>query len=76
MEAANWQWLRKNNCTRMTGKLAVAAWTFRLFTFSEALDKIDSCGVKYTEGYPNHTIGGGIGGTMDYHMDKATRQKC
>ena len=56
-------------------KLAVEAWTFHLFTFSEALDKIDSCGVKYTEGYPNHTIGGGIEGTMDYHMSKTTRQK-
>ena len=56
-------------------KLAVQAWTFHLFTFSEALDKIDSCGVKYVEGIPNQKIGGGIEGTMDYHMDEATRQK-
>ena len=56
-------------------KLAVQGWTFHLFTFSEALEKIDSCGVKYVEGFPNQQIGSCIEGKMDYHMNEATRQK-
>ena len=56
-------------------KLAIQAWTFHLFTFSEALDKIDSCGVKYMEGFPNQKLGGGLEGNLDYHMDEATREK-
>lgn len=56
-------------------KLGIQAWTFHLNTFAEALDKIDSCGVKYVEAFPPQEIGGGIPGTMDYHMDAATRKK-
>lgn len=55
-------------------KIGIQAWTFHLFTFAEALDKIDSCGVKYVEGFPDQKIGGGIEGTMDYHMDKSKRK--
>lgn len=55
-------------------KLGIQAWTFHIFTFAEALDKIDSCGVEYVEGFPNQEIGGGITGKMDYHMDKAKRK--
>ncbi len=55
-------------------KLGIQAWTFHYFTFAEALDKIDSCGVKYVEGFPNQEIGGGITGTMDYHMSKEKRK--
>jgi sugar phosphate isomerase/epimerase len=56
-------------------KLGIQAWSFHAVTFAEALDKIDSCGVKYVEGIPNQLIGGGIKGKMDYHMDAATRQQ-
>lgn len=54
-------------------KIGIQAWTFHVFTFAEALDKIDSCQVKYVEGFPNQSIGGGVEGKMDYHMDEAKR---
>ena len=56
-------------------KLGIQAWTFHLNTFAEALDKINECGVKYVEAFPPQKIGAGIAGTMDYHMDAATREK-
>lgn len=56
-------------------KLGAQAYTFRLFTFVEALDKIDSCGLDYVEAYSGQEIGGGIPGTMSYKMDAATREK-
>lgn len=59
----------------MDWQLGAQSWTFRMFTFEQALDKIDSCGMKYVEAFPGQTIGGGIPGTMDYHMDRATEKK-
>ena len=56
-------------------KLGSQSYTFRLFTFDQALKKIDSCGLKYVEAYPGQTIGGGIEGTMDFKMDAAKRQE-
>lgn len=56
-------------------KIGIQAWTFHYFTFAEALDKIDSCGVKYVEGFPGQKIGAGIEGTMDYHMSKEKRKR-
>ena len=55
-------------------KLGSQAYSFRLFTFAEALHKIDSCGLKYVEAFPGQTIGGGLEGKMDFKMDAATRQ--
>ncbi|QDK79071.1 sugar phosphate isomerase/epimerase [Spirosoma sp. KCTC 42546] len=55
-------------------KLGSQAYSFRLFTFAEALRKIDSCGLKYVEAFPGQTIGGGVDGKMDFSMDAATRQ--
>lgn len=55
-------------------KLGSQTYSFRLFTFAEAIRKIDSCGLKYIEAFPGQTIGGGIEGKMDYKMDEATRQ--
>jgi sugar phosphate isomerase/epimerase len=56
-------------------KLGAQSYTFRLFTFAEALKKIDSCGLKYVEAFPGQTIGGGIEGKMDFKMDVAKRQE-
>jgi len=56
-------------------KLGSQAYTFRLFTLAQALDKIDSCGLKYVEGFPGQDIGGGVEGKLDYHMDAAKRQQ-
>ena len=54
-------------------KLGTQAYSFRMFTFEEALNKADSIGIKYLEGFPNQKIGAGIEGTMDYHMPASKR---
>lgn len=56
-------------------KLGAQSYTFRLFSFADALKKIDSCGLKYVEAFPGQTIGGGIEGKMDFKMDAAKRQE-
>src|SRR3954452_14087356 len=54
-------------------KLGTQAYSFRLFTLEEALNKADSIGIKYIEGFPGQTIGAGIEGTMDFHMPAGKR---
>lgn len=56
-------------------KLGSQAYTFRLFSFFDAIDKIDSCGMRYVEAFPGQNIGGGMEGKMDYHMDAAKRNQ-
>lgn len=56
-------------------KVGVQAWTFRNFTFFQAVDKTKSLGLHYIEAYPGQKIGGDVQGTMVYTMDSATRQK-
>ena len=56
-------------------KLGVQAYTFKNFTFAEALDKIKSIDLNYVEAYPGQTIGNGIPGTMHYEMDADTRKQ-
>lgn len=56
-------------------KLGAGTYTFNRFTFFQAIDKIDSCSLKYVEIFPEHVIGGGIEGTMDYNMDAAVQTK-
>lgn len=55
--------------------LSAQAYTFRLYTFAEALDKTVSAGLKTIEAYNGQTIGGGIDGNMSYKMDPANRKK-
>ena len=67
----------KNAQTPETGlgwKLGAQAYTFRMFTFFEALDKIDSCGLKFVEAFPGQRIGGGMEGNMDFRMDETKRK--
>ena len=54
-------------------KLGTQVYSFRMFTFEEALNKADSIGIKHIEGYPGQKIGAGMEGTMDYHMTAAKR---
>lgn len=54
-------------------KLGAQAYSFRLFSFAEAIDKTDSCGLKYIEAFPGQTIGGGIEGKMDFNMPAEKR---
>lgn len=56
-------------------KLGSQAYTFNRFTFFEAIDKIDSCKLRYVEGFPRQTLGGGLEGTLDYRMDAALREQ-
>ncbi len=56
-------------------KLGAQAYTFNRFTFFEALDKIDSCNLKFVEAFPGQELGGGMEGKMDYKMEDAKRQE-
>ena len=65
----------KPTAEELDWKLGAQAYTFKNFTFAEALDKLNQIGVSYVEAYPGQEIGGGIEGTMHYNMDAATQQK-
>jgi len=54
--------------------LGAQAYTFNRFTFTEALDKIASCGLRYVEAYPQQKIGGGIDEKMDYRMSESSKK--
>lgn len=54
-------------------QLGAQAYTFNRFTFTEALDKIASCGLNYVEAYPQQVIGDGITEKMDYHMSESSK---
>src|ERR1044072_109485 len=56
-------------------KLGVQMWTFRMFTFAEALDKVDSAGVKYIEAFWGQALGGGIKDTFGIGMSADSRAK-
>lgn len=56
-------------------KLGSQAYTFRLFTFARALDKIDSCDLSYVEAFPGQTIGAGSSEKMDYTLSAEGRKK-
>lgn len=54
-------------------KLGAQAYTFNRFTFTQALDKIDSCGLRYVEAYPQQVIGGGLEEKMSHNMSEASK---
>jgi sugar phosphate isomerase/epimerase len=55
-------------------ELGSQAYTFRLFTFAQAIKKIDSCNLRYVEAFPGQEIGGGIEGKMGPDMDDVKRK--
>ncbi len=55
-------------------ELGAQAYTFRLYTFFEAVRKIDSCRLGYVEAFPGQKIGGGIEGAMGPEMEPASRK--
>ena len=61
--------------TQLDWKLGAQAYTFKNFTFAEALDKMASIDLKYVEAYPGQKIGHNIDGTMHFTMDAATRMQ-
>ncbi len=54
--------------------LGAQAYTFKNFTFTEAVDKIESCGLRYVEAYPQQKIGGGIDEKMGPRMSERSKQ--
>jgi sugar phosphate isomerase/epimerase len=56
-------------------KLGVQLWTFRMFTIAEALDKADSCGIKYIEAFWGQALGAGTKDTFGVSMTQAGRDK-
>ena len=56
-------------------KLGVQLWTFRMFTITEALQKVDSAGVKYVEAFWGQALGGDSKDTFGIRMTQAGRDK-
>ena len=56
-------------------KLGVQMWTFKEFSFSDALDKVDSAGIKNIEAFTDQKLGGGMTGSFGPNMSKETREK-
>ena len=56
-------------------KLGVQMWTFKEFSFSDALNKVDSAGIKNIEAFTDQKLGGGMTGSFGPAMSKETRGK-
>jgi sugar phosphate isomerase/epimerase len=56
-------------------KIGVQMWTFRMFSFAEALDKVDSAGVKYIEAFWGQPLGGGMKDSFGIRMSADSRAK-
>lgn len=56
-------------------KIGVQMWTFRMFTFAEALDKVDSCGVKYIEAFWGQPLGAGLKDSFGIRMSDDSKTK-
>jgi sugar phosphate isomerase/epimerase len=54
-------------------KVGVQTYSFRMFTFEEALNKADSIGIKYVEGFRGQKIGAGIEGSLDINIPASRR---
>ncbi len=56
-------------------KIGVQMWTFRMFPFAEALDKVDSAGVKYIEAFWGQPLGAGMKDSFGIHMSDDSKAK-
>jgi sugar phosphate isomerase/epimerase len=58
-------------------KIGVQLWTFRLFSFTEAISKADSAGAKFIEAFPGQKMGGDFSknATMGPDLSAADRTK-
>lgn len=56
-------------------KLGVQMWTFRMFTFAEALDKVDSAGIKYVEAFWGQPLGAGMKDSFGIRMSDQSKAK-
>lgn len=55
--------------------LGVQMWTFRMFSFTDALDKVDSAGIKDIEQYIGQKLGGDMKGNFGPEMSAEDRVK-
>ncbi len=56
-------------------KLGVQMWTFRMFSFADALNKVDSAGIKNIEAFWGQKLGNGMTGEFGIAMSTDTRTK-
>ncbi len=63
-----------NNVTS-NWKIGVQMWTFRMFTFAEALDKVDSAGVRYIEAFWGQPLGAGLKDSFGIRMSDESKSK-
>lgn len=57
-----------------TWKMGTQAYTFRAFSFFEAVDKTHELGLHFIEAYPGQEIGGGLEGKMGHDLNAETRK--
>jgi sugar phosphate isomerase/epimerase len=65
----------KKTLSDLGWNIGTQAWTFRNYTFLQAVDKTKKLGLHYIEAYPGQKIGGNIGGKMGYNLNDTARQK-
>ncbi|KAA9039099.1 sugar phosphate isomerase/epimerase [Ginsengibacter hankyongi] len=56
-------------------KLGVQMWTFRMFPFADALDKVDSAGIKYIEAFWGQPLGAGMKDSFGIRMSDESKAK-
>ncbi len=56
-------------------KLGIQMWTFRMFPFTDALNKVDSTGIKNIEAFFGQKLGDGMKGGFGTEMSADTRGK-
>ena len=59
--------------TKKDWSVSLQLWTFRLFTFSDAIKKADSCGIKVIQAFPTQKLGGGMKGEFGPAMTAEER---
>lgn len=60
--------------TKLDWTLAMQAWTFNKYTFTEAVEKTKALGLKYIEAYSGQELGGDYTGTTSYTGGKETEE--
>ncbi|MHB1922503.1 MAG: sugar phosphate isomerase/epimerase family protein [Chitinophagaceae bacterium] len=65
----------QNTPEKLGWDIGIQSYSFRNVSFLQSVDKVKSLGLRYIEAFPGQMIGGGMTGTMDYHMSAADREK-
>lgn len=73
LSCATGKLVHNNPEEKLGWKLGSQAYTFRLFTFAQALDKIDSCDLRYVEAFSGQTVGAGSTEKMGYQLSAEGR---